>query len=259
MHYNRWRRTGDVGAVEPRRTASTDGICMVQGCEKPIEALRLCTMHRWRVRAYGEPGPAEPTRIVNQGRDCSVDGCGKPASKRGYCGMHYLRWRETGAPGEAEPRRLPATPDGLCSVDGCENAARHKQLCVMHLYRLRAHGELGPATRVRRRKGHTDGRYVDPNGYVYVSAPGHPAARGGYVAEHRLIVEQKLGRYLLTRESVHHVNGIRDDNRPENLELWVRPQPAGQRVDDLVAWVCETYPDYVAAYVAGHPQLFTGT
>ena len=43
-------------------------------------------------------------------------------------------------------------------------------------------------------------------------------------------MEQILGRYLLHEENVHHINGVRDDNRPENLELWNTSQPSGQRV-----------------------------
>jgi hypothetical protein len=59
-------------------------------------------------------------------------------------------------------------------------------------------------------------------------------------------MEQLLGRPLRPFENVHHKNGIRDDNSPQNLELWVRPQPAGQRAVDLAQWVIETYPELIA-------------
>lgn len=66
---------------------------------------------------------------------------------------------------------------------------------------------------------------------------GHPrASSNNYVLEHIVVMEKILGRYLETDETVHHINGIKDDNEPSNLELWVRPQPSGIRAEDALIW-----------------------
>ena len=83
------------------------------------------------------------------------------------------------------------------------------------------------------------------NGYVvkYVSA--HPNANAkGEVREHRLVMEDHLGRYLTKDERIHHKNGIRDDNRIENLELWASVHPYGQRASDLVKFAHEILKRY---------------
>jgi len=78
-----------------------------------------------------------------------------------------------------------------------------------------------------------------------VRAPGHPrAGRSPYVFEHILIAEEILDRYLVDGVSVHHINRVRDDNRP-NLELWTRPQPSGITVSDAIAWARSIYDRYV--------------
>lgn len=65
------------------------------------------------------------------------------------------------------------------------------------------------------------GRIVDDDGYVLIKSPDHPYKdRHGYVREHRLVMEQQLGRYLLPTEVVHHRDGNKQNNTPENLEVF---------------------------------------
>ena len=84
------------------------------------------------------------------------------------------------------------------------------------------------------------GRYKNRDGYIEVWMPEHPNAKGGgYILEHRLIMSEMLGRPLKSGENVHHINGKRCDNRPENLELWNTIQPSGQRAEEKIVWAKE--------------------
>lgn len=83
------------------------------------------------------------------------------------------------------------------------------------------------------------GRYVIKSGYVRIYAPDHPDAKNGSVFEHRLVMEQKLGRYLERNEIVHHIDGNKQNNHPDNLELKTNGEHitdhwlAGHEVDKL--------------------------
>lgn len=183
---------------------------------------------------------------ARQDLPCVVEGCNAHRFARQMCTLHYGRWRKYG-----DPQREPAPREqAVCTIDGCEREAVSRKMCSSHYAKWRKHGDPNfQSTPQTRRK---DGRKRDPQGYVRLYMPEHPNARkGGHIAEHTVVMAEFLGRPLLPTENVHHRNGVRDDNRIENLELWSKCQPSGKRVSDLVAFakqIIERYGEDPTAY-----------
>lgn len=102
----------------------------------------------------------------------------------------------------------------------------------------------------KRYKAPNGSGHKDPHGYIYINRVDHPnAQKRGRIYEHTFVMSQYIGRQLTKNESVHHKNGVRNDNRIENLELWHKGQPAGQRVEDKIKWAKEFLIEYGVKFI----------
>jgi len=208
--------------------------CKIEGCENTSDTKELCPAHYMRLLRYGDPLKGGIMRAPkNSLGHCKIEGCKKNAVGLELCCTHYSKLKKYG-----DPLAGRINDGGTCKVDKCLEPVKSFKLCCKHYARFKKNG----ITTVEKwqQNGQTKAWHIDTRGYVVKYDPKNEHARGsGFVAQHREVMGIKIGRKLLKGENVHHLNGIRSDNRIENLELWAVNQPYGQRVKDLLAWADE--------------------
>lgn len=145
------------------------------------------------------------------------------ASRKGqtYCSSDCARSRSRG--------RSP-----ICTVSYCDRIHYAKNLCKSHYNRTRLNIPVEvPWT------AQGDWTQWKINRYGYVERTRRVDGRQEKQLQHRVVMAESIGRELFSEETVHHKNGVRDDNRLENLELWSSSHPPGQRVEDKLKWAME--------------------
>lgn len=213
--------------------------CAVPQCSFPKKSREFCLRHyKWWYK------------VQTEGK-CSVVFCHNSGVVEGFCpnhadadGLETVPWA---------PVALNAVmPRGRwsCLETGCTNEVSKRG------YRCRSCKKEGrnepdhvPKTALSPRDEWRRFRYR--TGYVWMERGKKSQGTIERILEHRWVMEEHLGRKLLKGENVHHLNGQRDDNRIENLELWSTAQPSGQRVSDKIRYahaILEVYGDDADLY-----------
>ena len=215
--------------------------------ENRKKSQRFCSVKCSSGRTWAQRRPTfEPKKPVTYPYTCIA--CGKIFHRRKYpyvpkfcsssCSAKH-NW-SAGALNTFGPR-IPI-PTFVCEFCGKTNERRPKIIRgVREGYDRRRFCDKHCANSAQFKGGH-----IHHSGYRIFTR------KGKMIAEHREVMEKVLGRPLHEKEYVHHKNGIRNDNRPQNLELWSAKDPPGQRVADRIQWAIDFLTEY-GYQVSGDP------
>lgn len=219
-----------------------DSLLLTKGKRPRTGAVREC--EACGKRFYCQPSQTERRRYCSC--SCKVQGQLKKKLRRcGHCGIEYEKHRKSTARFCSwHCYYLSRKPNKSCEVCGNTVALSRYRFCSQQCFlrrprkgKQKACEQCGKSiwvephqinkrfcsrnclTESKRLKG-PGAKHKRADGYIAVYYPTHPDCKAqGFILEHRLVAEQKYGRRILKSEQVHHLNHIRDDNRPENLEV----------------------------------------
>lgn len=206
--------------------------CTVKDCKFPHLAKGFCRGHY----ALHRRGKDVNVTVTERSPRKPCKECPGVAIARGLCSAHYQKWKME-------------NNGKTCRIKDCGRSLSGgaKELCISHYHRHLKGEDINVIVKRRRDKGEGT---TTREGYRKV------VQNGAQLFEHRLIMENSLGRPLTEHETVHHKNGDRADNRLTkghelhcpgtccNLELWSKSQPYGQRVQDKIAWAKMLLAEY---------------
>ena len=240
--------------------------CSIESCNNLVKCKNFCQKHYIRYLKYGDPlhikrAEKGSDQVKNKNRFKYItDFAHENANKYGKVSEHYYVMSKflnrkikdneyiihidgDYSNNNIENLKLEESFD-ICIVNGCNDITKGKIYCEKHYIRNKKYGD--PNIILVKRDPNNPG-HLDKYGYIIMR---HPITKKP-IRQHRLIMEIFLKRELYKHENVHHINGDRSDNRIENLELWSKCQPCGQRVIDKINWakeILKQYKDYEENY-----------
>ncbi len=151
-------------------------------------------------------------RKMVAGKPCSVKGCSEPVKAKGYCSRHVYQFYKYGRIISDISLR---NKHKKCSVAGCNRKHKANGFCNAHNLQVAKHGRVISEKLADRNGVSKSGEYV-----LILKPDHHEANKRGYVLRSHLVWEKHTGHIVVSPEVIHHISGIKNDDRFENLKLF---------------------------------------